>query len=141
MDPSPPGILMDGGRARRGKPQAAPKPPQTCRPPSALGRHYGSGALTSWHRAGDLLLETLSSDSVHDFSSSSSGRMEEFCEMDLPGGGKAKGFSPATAPDPCAPLGPGTHLEMLLFTLNPGGPQSGMRSRGDRARRGGRDPS
>lgn len=39
--------------------------------------------LTSSSRAGDFLLETLGSDSVHDFSSSSSGRMEEFWDTDL----------------------------------------------------------
>lgn len=50
--------------------------------------------LTSSHRPGDLL-GTLSSDSVQDFSSSSSGRMEEFCEIDLPRAGKAESFSPA----------------------------------------------
>lgn len=40
---------------------------------------------SSSSRAGDFLLETLGSDSVHDFSSSSSGRMEEFWDTD-PGG-------------------------------------------------------
>lgn len=56
--------------------------------------------LTSSCRAGDLLLDTLSSDSVHDFSSSSSGRIEEFCEMDLAKGAKQKVSPCPQPPDP-----------------------------------------
>jgi len=42
MGPSPPGILRDGGRARRGKPQAdplAPSHPQACGPPGPPAHH------------------------------------------------------------------------------------------------------
>lgn len=56
--------------------------------------------LTSSCRAGDLLLDTLSSDSVHDFSSSSSGRIEEFCEMDLAKGAKQRVSPCPQPPDP-----------------------------------------
>lgn len=48
-------------------------------------------------------------------------------------------LDPLSTPDPHTH--PSTHLEMLFFSLSPGGPQSGRRSRGDRALRGGRGPS
>lgn len=102
-------------------------------------------ALTSSSRAGDFLLVPLSSDSVHDFSSSSSGSTEEFCEPDLQGFRGGGGFRnqrpPPWGPLPGAVLGVGTHLETLFFSLSPGGAQSDRRSRGERARRGGRRPS
>lgn len=141
-------------KSQEGQTPARPsgsKPPPNLPPPPVPQLVTGmfQRVLTSSRRAGDLLLETLSSDSVHDFSSSSSGRMEEFCEMDLRGeGDKAEGFNPARSPQtslnhpgPQRRAHPGTYLERLFFSLNPGGPQSGRRSRGERARRGGRGPS
>lgn len=147
MDLSPPGILMDGRKFRRGKHQPYPLPKTCCPPPvPQLVASMFRRVPTSSHRAGDLL-DTLSSDSVRDFSSSSSGRMEEFCETDLARGDKAESFtlahSPLTplTPSPKRCAHPSAYLERLFFSLSPGGPQSGRRSRGERARSGCRGPS
>lgn len=57
------------------------------------------------------------------------------------GGGFRNQRPPPWGPLPGAVLGVGTHLETLFFSLSPGGAQSDRRSRGERARRGGRRPS
>lgn len=129
MDPSPLGILYGQRKSQEGQTPArpsGPKPPPNLLPPHPVPQLITSmfrRVLTSSRRAGDLLLETLSSDSVHDFSSSSSGRMEEFCEMDLPGAGKAEGFTPAHNPlNPSGPPPPPQYsLGEALLQLEPWG--------------------
>lgn len=101
--------------------QASPKPaaPPV---PQLLSSTFWT-VLTSSQRAGDLLLATLSSDSVHDFSSSSSGRIEEFCEMDLAKEAKQR-VSPlptAPRPPPRLPYPPQYSLGDALLQLEPRG--------------------
>lgn len=121
-------------KSQEGQPQPVsliPSLPHPAAPPvSPLLTSTFWTVLTSSCWAGDLLLETLSSDSVHDFSSSSSGRIEEFCEMDLAKGAKQRVSPLPTSPrppeHPRPPHPPQYSLGDALLQLEPRGAAVGQ---------------